>query len=112
MMNSNLRLGVIILSILLFVIITYILKKGRIPIKYSLVWYFADFVILLCATFPLLMSKFAHLIGFELLSNMVLCILILILLYISMILTIIVAGQNTKIKLLIQEVSILKSKIR
>ena len=110
-MNDVLRLAVIIFSLLLFIMITYILKKGRIPIKYSLVWYFADFIIFICAVFPNAMSSMAKAIGFEYLSNMVLCMLILILIFISIILTVIIAGQTTKINLLMQEVSILKSKV-
>ena len=111
-MNDILRLAVIIFSLFLFIMITYILKKGRIPIKYALVWYFADFVIFISAVLPTFMNDLAHLIGFEFLSNMVLCMLILILIFISIILTIIVAGQTTKINLLMQEVSMLKSEIK
>lgn len=110
-MNDSLRLAVIVASLFLFVVITYILKKGRMPIKYALVWYFSDLVILLTATFPILMTSLAHLIGFEYLSNMVLCSLIFILMFIMIMLTIIVAGQTTKIRMLIQEVSILKSEL-
>ena len=110
-MNDILRLAVIIFALFLFIMITYILKKGRMPIKYSLVWYFADLVILACAIFPVFMSSMAKFIGFEYLSNMVLCMLILILIFISIILTIIIAGQTTKINLLMQEVSLLKSKV-
>lgn len=108
-MNDGLRLAVIVFALLLFILITYILKKGRIPIKYALVWYFADFIILMASVFPIFMTWFAHLIGFEMMSNMVLCILIIILIFITIVLTVIVAGQTTKIRLLIQEVSILKS---
>lgn len=110
-MNDGLRITVIVFALLLFLLITYILKKGRVPIKYALVWYFADFAILIAATFPMFVSRIAHLVGFETMANMILCLLILILIYISIILTIIVAGQTTKIRLLIQEVSMLKEKI-
>ena len=81
------------------------------PIKYALVWYFADFIILMASVFPIFVSSFAHLIGFETMANMVLCTLIIVLLFITIVLTVIVAGQTTKIRLLIQEISIIKSKI-
>lgn len=110
-MNDSLKLAVIITAIILFLVITYILKKGRIPIKYALVWYFSALIILITATFPILMTSLAHLVGFETLSNMVLCALILMLMFITLVLTIIVAGQTTKIRMLIQEVSILKSEM-
>lgn len=108
-MNDGLRLAVIVFALLLFLLITYILKKGRMPIKYALVWYLADFIILMASVFPIFVSSFAHLIGFETMANMVLCTLIIILIFITIVLTVIVAGQTTKIRLLIQEISILKS---
>ena len=110
-MNDGLRLAVIIFSLLLFIMITYILKKGRMPIKYSLIWYFADLVIFMAAVFPSFMTSLARLIGFEYLSNMILCLLILILIFITLAITIIIAGQTTKINLLMQEVSMLKNEI-
>ena len=65
-------------------------------------------IILLTAVIPTIMTSLAHLVGFETLSNMILCALILMLMFITLVLTIIVAGQTTKIRMLIQEISILK----
>ena len=43
-MSINLRLGLVIVAILLFMIILIVLKKGRMPVKYSLVWILSSFI--------------------------------------------------------------------
>ncbi len=58
------------------------------------------------------MESLAKFLGFELLSNMVLCIFIGLLLFLTLILTVMVAGQKKKTTLLIQELSLLKRKWR
>ena len=61
--------------------------------------------------FPNIMTSIANLLGFEVGSNMIFAGLIAILCFINIVLTVIVSGQNAKIRLLIQEVSILKGEI-
>ena len=57
------------------------------------------------------MNSFANLLGFEVGSNMIFAGLIAMLIFINIALTVIVSGQSSKIRLLIQEVSMLKGKI-
>jgi hypothetical protein len=49
--------------------------------------------------------------GFSTISNLVIGIILVILLFITIALTVIVSGQKEKIRILIQEVSILKEKV-
>lgn len=108
-MSINLTLGLVIVSLVLFIVIIMILGKRRIPVKYSLVWLFSSFLILLIAIVPQLFQKIAKALGFVTMSNMVIGLFIFILLMITIILTVIVSGQRKKITLLIQEVSMIKS---
>lgn len=108
-MSINLTLGLVIVSFILFIVIIMILGKRRIPVKYSLVWLFSSFLILLIAIVPQLFQKIAKALGFVTMSNMVIGLFIFILLMITIILTVIVSGQRKKITLLIQEVSMIKS---
>ncbi len=110
-MSFNLRLGIIIVSIVLFLIIFVILKKEKIPVKYSLVWFFSSLLILLVGLIPNLLSSFSKMLGFITMSNMVIGIFIFILLLITVSLTVIVSSQKKKITLLIQEISLLKEKV-
>ena len=110
MMSSSLRLWVFIVALIIILVIVQILRKGRVPIKYSLLWFISASIIMLVAVFPNILNFMANLMGFKTISNMVIGIMLVILLFITMSLTIIVSGQNEKIKLLIQEMSILKEK--
>lgn len=110
-MSESLMITLIVVSIGLFAIITYVLKKGRIPEKYSLLWYFFAIIILLTSLFPKLFSWISSILGFEVMSNLIIAIIIGVLLLITMALTVMIAGQNKKTTLLIQELSILKSDV-
>ena len=109
-MPLSLKLEVIAFNLIIISIVLFIVRKGRITIKYSLVWLFSCCVFLLFAIIPKFMETIANTFGFKVLSNMIFAAIIMILLFVSVSLTIIVSGQKEKIRLLIQEVSILKSK--
>lgn len=111
-MSISLRFGLIIVALFLLLVVLLQLKKRKIPVRYSLVWITSSFLILLIAILPNLFSKISSLLGFVTMSNMVIGMFIFILLIISLMLTVIVSGQRKKIALLIQEVSMLKEKIR
>lgn len=108
-MNLSLKIALIIFSIILALVTTKILKKGRMPIKYSLLWYFCSLIILLVAIFPFLIECVSKLFGFKTLSNLIIAVILALLLFLTMSLTIITSGQKKKITLLIQEISMLKS---
>ena len=102
-MPLNLRLGVLIIAIILAVVVIRILHKGRIPVKYSLLWGLGVLILLFLAIFPNALIKIANLVGFLTVSNMF---------FITMSLTVIVSAQKRKITLLVQEISLLKSEIK
>ena len=110
-MSESLVITLIIVSISLFIIITYFLIKGRIPEKYSLLWYFFALIILLTSIFPKLFTWLSSLLGFEVMSNLIIAIIIGILLLLTMALTIMIAGQSKKTTLLIQELSLVKEEL-
>ena len=110
MMSHTLRIFLLIFAIILFITTFVVVKRGRMPIKYSLLWFFSAFIVLLVAIFPVLVEGVANCLGFITISNLIIGIIIALLLFLTMSLTIISAGQNKKITLLIQEVSSLKEK--
>lgn len=111
-MSIKLTITLIIASIFLITMVTYFLIKGRIPEKYALLWYAFSICIIIINFFPRLFSDLAKILGFELLSNMLLVVLIGILFFLVIALTIMVAGQKKKTILLIQEISILKKEVK
>ena len=110
-MSNSLIISLIGVSLLLFLIITFVLKKGRIPEKYALLWYAMDLIILLVVIFHSPLSIIAKELGFYPLSIFVLSIFIGILFLLVIALTVMIAGQKKKTTLLIQEISILKSQV-
>lgn len=107
-MSINLRILLFIFSLFCFIITGVLLKKEKIPVKYSLVWILTATVILLVSVFPEFLYMVTKLLGFQTTSNMIIGIILCLLLTITVILTIIVSRQNKRITLLIQEVSLLK----
>lgn len=107
-MSIKLRIALLIFSIIWFFIILYAIRKNKLPIKYSLIWFIAIFVLLLISIVPFILEYFAHLFGFITMSNLVIGIMITLLLGITLILTMIIFHQKKQITMLIQEVSIIK----
>jgi hypothetical protein len=107
-MASNLKITVLAAAFIILAVVVALLRKGKLPIKFSLLWVIAAIVLILVALIPNFLQLFMQLLGFQTLSNMLIGILIFILFYICIILTVIVSEQKESIKLLIQEVSILK----
>lgn len=110
-MSMHLRFFIFLIAIFIIIISLQILRKGRIPVKYSLLWFVSALLILLTAVFPGFLGLISSLIGFQTISNMIIGIFIIILLFITCMLTIIISGQKEKNTLLIQELSILKNEI-
>ena len=110
-MSDTLRIILIIFSLLLFIIILNFISKKKIPIRYSLIWMVSSLVIFFVGVFPDFCISITSLVGFKAASNFVIGIILTLLLIITLILTMIVSIQKRKIKLLIQEVSIIKSEI-
>lgn len=111
-MSISLTITLIIVSIILLILTTYVLKKGRIPEKYSLLWYSFSLIILLVSIFPNLFNIISSSLGFEVMSNLIIGIIIGLLILLTMALTIMIAGQKKKTILLIQEISILKQEVK
>lgn len=108
-MSIKLSILLICGALLIIILATHFLRKGRIPEKYALLWYSMSLVLLLVAFFPKLFSKVADKLGFYPMSTFIIALFILILLLMIMALTIMMAGQKKKTTMLIQEVSLLKS---
>ena len=102
----------LMISIILFIIIMIgFIKRDNINIKYALLWLISGFLVLIAILIPNLLEKISHFLGFELMSNMIFFVAILVLFALSLSFTIIISKQTQKIRLLIQEISLLKTKM-
>ena len=112
MIPYALRVALSIAVICYFIIILYYLKKRMLELKYTLIWLAAGVVMGIMLIFPDLLEWFRSLLGIE--SNMnalyMLCFAFIIM--ILMTLTSIVSRQMLKIRVLIQEISMLEKRVR
>ena len=112
MIPFTLHINISIAVVCYFVLILYYLKKRMLELKYTLIWLAAGIVMGIMIFFPELLVTFVRILGIE--SNMnglyVLCIAFTI--AILMTLTSIVSRQALKIRILIQEISMMEKRIR
>lgn len=111
-MTITLRIELIIFALLSIIFILWTVKKEKLLIKYALLWILAGCLILVAVIIPNFIESIAKLLGFATPSNMIFLVAIIILLYISFSLTIVVSKQSSRIRLLIQELSLLKKKTK
>ena len=97
---------IIIVALAIFIIV----KKGKISLKYSIIWFACLFVLALFTLFPGLLAWITKLFGIQISSNFIFAFMICTLFIICISLTVIVSGLTEKVRNLIQEVSILKMK--
>ncbi|MBQ6355014.1 DUF2304 domain-containing protein [Candidatus Saccharibacteria bacterium] len=110
-MSLGLSILLVIFSALWFIAIIIAIYTGKISVRYSIVWFFAALMLLVVGLFPGLMEWVAGIFHFELVSNLVAGVLITLLMIITFVLTLFVTKQKKQINSLIQEVSILRSKL-
>ena len=112
MIPFTLRITLSVAVICYFILILYYLKKRMLELKYTLLWLAAGVVMGIMIFSPEILVWFVRLLGIE--SNMnglyVLCIAFII--AILMTLTSIVSRQAMKIRILIQEMSMMEKRIR
>lgn len=112
MIPYTLQITLSIAVVCYFVIILYYLKRKMLELKYTLVWLVAGLIMGIMIYFPEILVQFVRLLGIE--SNMnglyILCIAFVMM--ILMTLTSIVSRQQTKIRTLIQEISMLEKRVR
>lgn len=107
-MTNSLILYCCIFMFAVMTLIFYLIKKDKINIKYSLIWIIILGILLIFLLIPGLLGYVTKLLGFNLSSNMIFSLLIGSLVVINISTTSIVSSQDKKIRLLIQEVSLLK----
>lgn len=108
-MSNMLSIYASIFIFLVIFLILYYIKKGKINIKYSVIWLCLFSILFIFLIVPGFLTFMTKLLGFNLSSNMIFSLLIGTLIIINIFLTVIVSSLFDKIRILTQEVSILKS---
>ena len=108
-MKLEIKLLAIAFILVLMFFITHFVKKNKMSIKYSIVWYLSLIILAIFTIFPNILGWATNLIGIEVSSNFIFAFMLGVLFIICISLTIIVSNDQERIRVLIQEVSILNS---
>ena len=106
-MSLNLTLFAILFSFLIIIFIIRLIAKEKVNIKYAIIWILMFTLIIVFTLIPGFLLLLTKLLGFQTASNMVLSIIIAVLVIINISNTVINSEQDRKLRLLIQELSIL-----
>ena len=107
-MNFIIRLLLGALSVAFLVYVLHLVAKGKLLLKYSLLWLVLCLAMLICALFPGVVYVLSDFTGIVAPSNLGFLVGIVILLAISLSLSVIVSKQALSIKNLTQRIAILE----
>ena len=110
-MSLPLMIALIVFSVALVIVISLLVVKGKIPIKYSLLWYAFAVLILLVGIIPDFFGMLGRLMGFNIMSDLVVGIILVVLIFLNIALTVMIASQRRRINLVSQEVALLKKEL-
>lgn len=110
-MSKSLMIISLSFILILFIVITMFVRRNSISVKYSFIWYGSLFILFLFTIFPRLLKLITDLLNIQVASNLVFALMLGVLIMVTISLTIIVSKQKEHIKLLIQEVSLIKAQI-
>ena len=99
-------------SFFIIIFIIRLIAKEKVNVKYAIIWLIMFTLLIVFTLIPGFLVFLTKLLGFQTASNMVLSIIIAVLVMINIFNTVINSEQDKKIRLLIQEVSILKKNDR
>lgn len=101
-----------ILSVLFGAFVVFLILKGRLQLKYSLLWLLLCLVMILVAIWPKPIFALSSALGFVNPSNFMIVVGMLLMLAILLSLTVIVSWQSGYIRMLVQEVALLKKELK
>ena len=108
----SLRLGLLLGSAGLFAFILYLIKKGKLEVKYSIIWMAFSAAMLLFAIFPYLVLILGDIAGVIDPVNFIFLTQIIFILLILLSVPAVISGFSRKIKQLAQKNAILEKRLR
>jgi hypothetical protein len=112
MQNTVLQFLFIFGLVFLFGLVIFLLRKNALSLRYTLLWLFSIFVMLVVSIFPGILVFISEIFGFQVASNALFALILGFLLIILLSLTSIASRQNDKIKTLAQVIAILEKRVR
>ena len=111
-MSKTLQIFMLAAVAIYFALLIYFLRRKRIILKYSLLWMFSGFVMLLLAVFPKILDWAAKIVGIASPVNALFAIALFCVIIILMSLTAIVSRLNDQLLQLAQSNALLEKRVR
>ena len=111
-MSTRLQIALLFGLAVYHYILFQMLKKKRLNLKYSLLWIFSGFLMLIAALFPKLLVLVSKCVGISTPSNTLFAIILFFMMVILMTLTAIVSELNEQVKRLTQTIALLEKRVR
>lgn len=111
-MSTRLQVLLLIAVIIYFLIILYLMQKGKIQTQYALVWLLSAVVLLVVAVFPQIIYCLSDLVGIELSTNFIFFIAAIFAILILLSLTVIVSKFTERLKRITQTQALLEKRVR
>ena len=105
------RIAFAILFLIFAINVISLVRRGKLLLKYSLLWLFLSFLMLICVVFPRLVYRVSELVGFGIPSNFIFFGTIIVLLAIVLSLSVAVSRLLLSVKNLTQRLAILEHDI-
>ncbi len=110
-MTLNLKIALIIMVAIYIILILKEIKNKKLQLSFSTFWLVSGLLLIVAIAIPNLIENVTKFFGFEVPVNMLFCITIFVAFYLIFKLTLKSSNESQKNIMLIQEISILKSKI-
>ena len=111
MLDTRLSVALTLYALIWVIVLVLAVKRGRISVRYSMVWFAMALAILVVGAFPGIIELINKMFGFAIIANLVIGFLIALLSVVTFTLTCYITKQKKQINSLIQEVSIIKKKV-
>ena len=110
--NLTLRLDMFLGAVVFLVVILWLLKKGRLTVRYSIIWLMAGGALLVFAVFPYIVLVLRDWLNMEMPVNVIFTLVLAFVLLLLLSLSTIVSGFAEKLKRLVQENALLEKRVR
>ena len=110
--DLTLRLDLFLGAAVFLAVILWLLKKGRLTVRYSIIWLMAGGALLLFAVFPYIVLVLRDWLNMEMPVNVVFTLVLAFVLLLLLSLSTIVSGFAEELKRLAQENALLEKRVR
>lgn len=111
-MQTPLKIALIAIVLLYIFFILKAVKRNNMRIGYLIFWTITGILLIIALLIPNLVENISGILGFEMPINMIFSVAIFIILYLIFDLTTLISKEENKNTLLIQEISMLKKRVK